>query len=180
MLDHELAQRGRHLTAVEGLRPFGAEAFQRLGQRREAERLPLAQPPAVRARVELTGARQPLVDRLEDFEDVGLLGVDRRALAGELDRRPDQCPERGRAEPLQCPDQTGGGPRHPAGGRADVERLLGLGVEVDRDRRQLRPARDAVEAGSGDEEVDQAGLAAGVDHHVAAGAEAGQRTLDRE
>ena len=82
MRDHVVAQRRRDLAAAEGLSALGAEAFQRLGQLGEAEDAhPRAGSPV--GRVELARALQPRVDRLEDVEDVGLLGVDRRPLAGE-------------------------------------------------------------------------------------------------
>ena len=97
VLDHELGERRRDLAAVERLGPLGAEPFQRLGQLREAEHVAFAQRPAP-GRVELPGALEPGVDRGEDVEDVGLLGVDRRPLAGQPDRRADELAERHRAE----------------------------------------------------------------------------------
>ena len=154
MLDHVLAQRRRDLAAAEGLGALGAEALQRLGQLGEAEDLALAQSAAGR-RVELAGALEPGVDRFEDVEDVGLLGVDRRPLAGEAHARLDQLGERHRAEAPQRLLEAGRRARDAAGGRADVERLHRLGVEVDRDRDQLGAALDPVLAGSGDEEVEQ-------------------------
>ena len=120
------------------------------------------------------------MDGGEDLEDVGLLAVDRRPLAREPHRRADQLGERRRAEPLEDVDEPGRRPGNAAGGGPDVERLHGLGVEMDRDRDQLGATLDAVVAGRGDEEVDQGRLAVGVDHHVATGAEPGQRALDRE
>ena len=120
------------------------------------------------------------MDRGEDVEDVGLTAVDRRPLARVPHPRPDEVAERHRPEPLQRVGEAGGGARHPAGGRADVERLRRLGVEADRHRDQLGAALDPVQPGGGDEEVDQRRLAALVDHHVAAGAEPGQRALDRK
>src|SRR6201999_449883 len=139
----------------------------------------LAEAAAAR-RVELARPRQPLVNRGEDLEDVSLLAIDGRALAGEAGAGADQISQRRRAEALEHLNEPGRGAWDAAGGGPDVERLLDLGVEVDRDRDQLGPALDPVEAGSGNEEVDQGRLAAAVDHHVAAGAEPRQRALDRE
>jgi hypothetical protein len=53
-------------------------------------------------RVELPGAIQTLVDRGEDVEDVGLLGVDRRALAGQ----PDPTSSASGAEPKRSSART--------------------------------------------------------------------------
>ena len=112
--DRELAQRRRHLAAVERLGPLGAEALQRLGQLREAKHLALAQRPP-RRRVELARPRQALVDRREDVEDVGLLGVDRGALAGEPDRRgrpaPPAAPSRSAPAPAPARRRVPGTPQ---------------------------------------------------------------------
>ena len=179
VLAHVAGQRRRDLAATERLGALGAEALQRLGQFGEAEDVALAERPSL-GRVELARPRQPLVDRPEDLEDVGLLGVDRRALAGEPHAGPDQLAQRRGAEAPQRQLQPRRRARHAAGGRTDVERLHGLGVEVDRHRRQLDPALGPVLARRGDEEVDQGRLLPPAHHHEAAGAEAGQRALDRE
>ena len=157
LLEHELADRRGDVASVEGLGAFRAEAFEGVGELREAELVTLAQRPAA-GRIELAGALQPGVDRGEDVEDVGLLGVDRRALAGQPDPGPDQVSEADRAETVQRLLEPGGGARDPARGRADVERLGGLRVEVDGDRHQVGAALGAILAGGGDEEVDQDGL----------------------
>ncbi len=177
MCGYVAAKRSGDLAAVEGLGALGAEAFQRLGQLREAEDVPFAQRPSVGC-VELPGLIQPLVDRPEDLEDVGLLGVDRGALTGKLHAGPRQLGKRRRAEPLQRQLQTCRGPRYATGRRPDVERLHGLLIEVDRDGGKLHPAFGPVLAGRRDEEVDQDRLLAAADHHEAAGAEARQGTLD--
>ena len=72
MVDDEVADRRRDLAAVEGLRPFRAEAFERLGELGKAEPVALPQRPPAR-RVELARPREALVDRRQDVEDVGLL-----------------------------------------------------------------------------------------------------------
>ena len=77
-----IGDRRRDLASVERLRPLGAEPFELLRQLRKSETSrPRAAVPA--RRVELAGPLEPAVDRGEDVEDVGLLGVDRRPLAGE-------------------------------------------------------------------------------------------------
>ena len=181
VLDHEVARapprprRGR--TAPRPSAPNRSSASASSGKRKTS---PSPQrPPA--GRVELARARQPLVDRGEDVEDVGLLGVDRRPLAGQPDAGADQVGERHRAEALQRLRQAGGGSRHPAGGRADVERLRRLGVEVDRHRRPARRARSIPSSpGAATKKSISVVSPPRVDHHVAAGAEPGQRALDRE
>jgi hypothetical protein len=80
--------------------------------------------------------------------------------------------------------EPGRGARDAAGGGADVEHL-DRAAEVDRDRDQFRAALDAVEAPSGDEEVDQhlallLGQARIVDEHEPAGPESRQRALGHE
>jgi hypothetical protein len=179
VLDRVVAQRRCDLATAEGLGALGSEAFERLGQLAEAEDIALAQGAAGRG-VKLPRPLQPGVDRREDVEDVGLLGVDRRALPGELDRWLDQLGQRHRAEALQRLLEAGGGSGNPAGSRTYVERLHGLGIEVDRYRNKLGTALDPVATRRRDEEVEQHRLAAVVDHHEAARAEAGQRALDRE
>ena len=117
VLEDELAQRRGDLAAVERLGAFRAEAFQRLRQLREAELVALPQRPPAR-RVELARPLEPRVDRGQDVEDVGLLGVDRRALAGEPHGRADQVGERHRAEPPQRLLEPRGGARAPRRRRA--------------------------------------------------------------
>ncbi len=98
----EAAQGRRHLAAIEGLGPFGAKAFERLGELGEADQVALAQRPPVR-RVELPRPGQAVVDRRQDLEDVGLLGVDRGALAGERDAGADQVGERQPSRSARAP-----------------------------------------------------------------------------
>ncbi len=178
--EHVLREGGRDLAPVERLGPLGSESFERLGELREAELVALAQRPAA-GRIQLPRALEAAVDRREDVEDVGLLGVDRSPIPGEPDRRLDQVAERRPAEPAERLLQAGRRAWDAARSWADVERLGRLGVEMDRHRDQVGPPLDPVAAGGGDEEIDQDRVGpALVDHHEAAGAEAGERALDRE
>ena len=63
---------------------------------------------------------------------------------------------------------------------ADVEDLRRLGREVDGDGDQVGGARRAVGARHGDEEVEHDVLIAGVNEHVAAGAQTRERALGDE
>ena len=175
----EVGDRAAELALVEGLGSLGRQHLQPARQVCEPEGLALAQDPAL-GRVDRPALGQPRVDRLEDAQHVGLLAVDRGALAGVTDRRADQGLHRHRPEALQRRGEAGRGPRDAAGGRADVEHLGRRFVEVDVDRHQLLAALKALPSGSLDEEVDQHRLLALVDDHEPARPQSGQGALDRE
>jgi len=118
------------------------------------------------------------VDRPEDLQDVGLLGVDRRSLAGEPHARGGELAERRRAEAAQRQLQPGGRSWHPAGRRADVERLHRLGVEVDGHRHEVDSPFRAVLARRRHEEINQARLLPAPHHHESSSPEPGKRALN--
>jgi hypothetical protein len=118
-------------------------------------------------------------DRVEDLEQVGLLGADLDAVAGMGDRRADQLPHRHRAEAAQRLREPGGGSGNPARRRPDVEHLRGL-VKHHRHRDELGAALHAVAPRNLDEEVEQHVLAVGMHEHESAGAQPGERALDGE
>ena len=117
----------------------------------------------------------------EDLDHVGLLGVQRHALAGQARGRAGQVAERQRAVGARgLPDAR----RHavaPHRGGADVEDLVGV-AEGDVDGHELGPAPEVGAAAGGlDREVEHDPLARAVgDEHVAAGAQAGQERLGDE
>ena len=119
----------RRLAAVERLRALGAEPLERVAELGEAERVALAEQVALR-RVDLARLLVVGEDRREDREEVGLLGVEIDALAGE--RAPPGAassasgtvPNRSSAR-----SSPAGVPGHAARGGADVEDLRDSGVK---------------------------------------------------
>ena len=117
----------------------------------------------------------------EDLVQEGDLGAEHHALAGQGHRGLDQV---GEGQPPEAPSRLAEARDHPGHGhrgRPDVEHLVGA-AEGDGERAQLvrveRPA-PRPEAGHGDEEVEQGGLAVGraLAQQEAAGARPGERAL---
>jgi len=141
------------LARAERLRALGPVALQGVSQLREAERLALGQD-AAGGRIEPAALLIEGEDWSEDVEDVGLLGVERSAVEGQIDRRPHQLRKWSGAETIEGMGEARRGARHAARGGADVECLRHL-VEVDLDRNQLCAPLDPPQARRLDEEVDQ-------------------------
>ena len=101
MLEDEVADRGRDLAPIERARAFCAEPLERLRELREAEDVALAELDAAGG-IELPRPLQAGVDRHQDVQDVGLLGVDGRPLPRQPRRPARELRERHRAEPCSA------------------------------------------------------------------------------
>jgi hypothetical protein len=175
-LSHSTIRR-RDVAAVERLGAFRAEALDRVAELRLVERLALAQRAAGGGEhgADLGRGEQ---DRLEDRCDVGLLGVDRHAVAGEPRGRRGEL---GRGDAAPALERRGQARRRavgPARGGADVEDLHHV-AEGHLGRQQVG-ALGGVGAAPWrlDEEVEQRRLLARAgDEQVAAGARAGEQRL---
>ncbi len=120
-------------SAIEEVRTFPVQGFERAGQFRLVEHFSLVQGPVAAARVDASGLFGRAVDRRDDLHHVALQGRDRDACASGPDRRLHQAFERQATQVAMDVEQTA----HEAGRRrradADVE-LLGDAAEIRVDR----------------------------------------------
>ena len=163
------------LAVVERPRAAGGDPLERVAEVGKAE--PVACP-ALRVHAAALG-RVP-EDDVEDRVQVRLLTRQLEAVVSELDRRRDEPRPGQRSEGPMGFLEARSVPRDGARGRADVEDLRRLAVEVDVDRFHLGGPARPPEPRRGDEEVQQPRrpVARAVDEHEAAPARARQRALD--
>ena len=167
------------VAPVEGLLAVFGQPDQRLGEVRVADHLPLAEDPTVGSpqRRHLRGRRQ---QRREDLGHVGLLGVEGDAISSEPSGGQRELLERHRAPPAGRLAHPGGSPIDAAGGRPDVEDLVGVAEG------HVEPLELCLRAVVGparrlDEEVEKGGrTTAPCDEHVAARAQSGHQRLGDE
>ena len=171
------------LAAVEGLRrPRRRSARAPLARSGKRNVSPSPQDPALPARRAPALLGSAGVDRRQDLEDVGLLAVDRGALAGVADRRrrpaPPAASSRSAPAPAARPAAVPGTPQEAA------PTLKTCGVRRRSGRRPgPAPRRARLPRGPGRRRRSRSATVSPrrrVDEHEAAGAEAGQRALDRE
>ncbi len=170
----------RDLSGLERRCPLRTEQLKRVAKLRLADRVSFSEelPAGSEDRGRLVGRGD---DPLEQPDDIGLLGIQGNAVAGEPRRLPSQLRERHRAESLRRVSNAGGRAADAGARRPGIEDL-GRVTEVDLPRQEVGPLRVVrTTPRCLDEEVEAYGLTVGLsDEHQPACPKTGQQWLGRE